>query len=78
MDNRQVIQKYNPTDNLEISVSVTYDESKIFLDVDYLKGKFTLQRTFKNNFIGLEELESDKEHFNTEELVKEYFGLQGE
>jgi len=40
-----------------------------------MAGKFTLQRTFSNNYIGMEELGNTMEQFNTEEAVKAYFGL---
>lgn len=71
----QVIEENQITDNLKLTVSVTFDETKVFLDVDYLDGKFTLQKSFSNNFIGLEELAEAKSQFNTEESVKLYFGL---
>ena len=75
LENRQVIEELELADNLKMNVSVTYDESKIFLDVLYMDGKFTVQRNFTNNYIGLEELELAKQEFNTEEKVRKYFGL---
>ena len=73
--NKQVIEEYELADNLKFSVSVTYDESKIYLDISYMEGKFTIQRNFTNNYIGLEELSLTKKEFDSEEAVKNYFGL---
>lgn len=75
IENKQVIEQYELADNLKVSVSVTYDESKVYLDIDYMDGKFTIQRNFTNNYIGLEELSSAKKEFGSEEAVKQYFGL---
>jgi len=75
IENKQVIEKYELADKLEVKISVTYDETKVYLDIDYMEGKFTIQRNFTNNYIGLEELESAKTEFSSEEAVKKYFGL---
>lgn len=74
--NRQVIEEYEPADNVKIQISVTYDETRVYLDVLYLEGKFTIQRNYPNNYIGLQNLEEDKQEFETEEQVKKYFGLK--
>tara|TARA_R100000951_G_scaffold4880_1_gene5561 strand:- start:701 stop:940 length:240 start_codon:yes stop_codon:yes gene_type:complete len=71
----QVLEKLKVTDNLLLTTSVNFDESQVYLDVDYMDGKFTVQRTFTNNYIGLEELETAMKEFNTEDAVKSYFGL---
>jgi len=75
LENKQVIEELELADNLKMEVSVTFDETKVFLDVIYLDGKFTVQKNFTNNYIGLAELEEAKKQFNTEEKVKAYFGL---
>lgn len=71
----QVLEEFNITDNLKQKISVALDETKIFLDVVFMGGKFTIQKSFTNNYIGLEELEDAKKQFDSEEKVKEYFRL---
>lgn len=75
-ENAQVIENYEITDNLKMYVSLTFDEEKLFLEVDYLNGKYTIQKTFKNNYIGLELLGNAKKKFSTEQSIKEYFNIQ--
>lgn len=75
IENKQVIEKYELADNLKVSVSVTYDETKVYLDIDYMDGKFTIQRNFTNNYVGLEELSLTKGQFSTEDSIRQYFGL---
>ena len=72
---KQVTETLEATDNLKLTTSVTLDEEQIYLDVDFMDGKFTIQRSFTNNYIGLEELGNAIEEFKTEEAVKNYFGL---
>jgi len=71
----QVLEELKVTDNLTLTTLITFDETQVHLKVDYMAGKFTLQRTFSNNYIGMEELGNTMEQFNTEEAVKAYFGL---
>lgn len=75
IDYRQKIEEKEITDNLTVSVSVSYDEFNIYLNVDYLNGKFTIEKSFTNNYIGLEELEKAKQQFSSEESVKQYFRI---
>jgi len=78
MDHRKymrVLEEQKVTDNLKILVSLSLDETKVFLDVDFMKGVYTTQRTFTNSFYGWEDLEKTKLEFLDEELVKTYFGL---
>lgn len=71
----QEIEKIEITDNLLLSVSVTFDETEVYLNVNYLDGKYTIQRSFTNNYVGLDQLEAAKKEFNSEEAVQAYFRL---
>lgn len=73
--NTQIIEENEITENLKVTVSIAFDETKLYLDVNYLQGKFTVQRHFVNNYLGVDELTQTKEAFNSEEAVKAYFGL---
>ena len=72
---KEVIEKLEITDNLTLSTSVTFDELQVYLEVDYMNGKFTVQKTFNNNYLGLEQLENTKKEFSSEDAAKAYFGL---
>ena len=71
----QIIESKDISDNLKIVTSVTFDEKRVYLDIDYMEGKFTIQRNFNNNYIGLEKLSEFKEQFSNEEYVRTYFGI---
>ena len=49
--------------------------STIFI-VDYLDGRFVIERTFQNNIAGSEEFEKAKSLLDTEDKVKKYIGLE--
>lgn len=51
------------------------DKSVNILEVDYLNKKFVIEKSFKNNYAGNEELQEKIKEFNTEDKVKQYFGL---
>lgn len=94
----------NENDILTQKTSVSLDEEKVFLSIEYkifkgykkdektgeliLKtefGKpdskiptyriFSIDKSFTNNYFGLEQLEATGPQFDTEEKVKEYFKL---
>lgn len=75
MNNIKVIEEENVTDDLTVTTSIGYDEVSIYLTINYMQGKFTIQKSFRNNYIGLEEFEIEKNKFRTEEDVKKYFGI---
>lgn len=72
---KEVIEKLEITDKLTLSTSVTFDELQVYLDVDFMDGQFTIQKTFDNNYLGLEQLEDAKKEFNSEDAVRAYFRL---
>jgi hypothetical protein len=70
------IKKHIINDDLFMTIGVSSDESRINLNVDYKQGKFTIKRSFSNSYLGLEDLETTKELFNTPEKVKKYLRLE--
>jgi hypothetical protein len=75
MESKTEINRENLTKNLKIITSISQDEQRIFLQVDYMDGKFTVEKSFSNNYIGLEEFQNEYSNFNTDEKVQQYFGL---
>jgi hypothetical protein len=71
----QLIEEKEITDNLKHKTYITYDESKLLLEINYMDGKYTIQKTFKNNYIGLEDYETTRKNFNEEEKILDYFNL---
>lgn len=76
MTNTQILEEFEITNNLKMSISVTLDEERVYLDVDYMDGKYKIQKIFKNNYIGLEKLSVARNQFNTEESILEYLGIK--
>lgn len=74
-DYNELIEVIEITDDLKALVSINFDKTQVFLDVSYMEGKFTIQRVFANNYLGLEELEKAKKQFNSVANVKEYLNL---
>ena len=107
-DFKTVIEKtelntVNPDDVLVHKTSVSLDEEKVYLTVEYKifkgyktdnKGEFIMKtefgkpdskipkygifsvdKTFNNNYFGLEQLETEAKNFDSEKKVKDYFNL---
>lgn len=74
---RHTLQNVDITDKLTHKVSISGDEEDVFLTVRYQDGKrnFLVEKTFKNSYIGLEQLNVLRQKFNTEESVLEYLGI---
>lgn len=76
MQNSQtVLEEDQITDNLKLTTSVTFDKAKLYLNVDYMNGKFTVQKYFLNNYKGKEELQKEKNKISNESDVRKYLGL---
>jgi len=63
------------TENLEHRISISFKGDVVFLEVKYMGDKFTINKTFQNNWLGKIDLEEQIELLNTEERVKAYLNL---
>jgi hypothetical protein len=72
---RSTIEKCELSDNLIHKVQITTDEEKLFLIVDYMDGRFVIERNFKNNIMGIERMSQERDKFNTEEKIIQYLGI---
>jgi hypothetical protein len=57
-------------------MTVVVEKYKIFMNIDYMNGKFTIEKTFPNDYLGKEELESIKKQLNSESKIRKYLGLE--
>lgn len=72
---RTEMEEKQINDNLKVKTSMSQDEAVIYLNVDYMQGKFTIEKTFKNNYFGIEELELTMEQLGSESKVRKYLRL---
>ena len=74
---RQTIEKVDITDKLTHKITISVDEADIFLTVKYKDGNrnFLVEKTFKNNYIGLEQLSNARNNFCTEDSILCYLGI---
>jgi len=72
---KTTIETRDLTDLLKHKIQITTDEERVFLVVDYMGGRFIIEKGFKNNYIGLGQLERECERYNTEDKVVKYLGL---
>lgn len=72
---RTTIEKRELTEELVHNIQLTTDEETLFLVVDYKGGRFIIERNFKNNYIGVEQMNRTCEKFDTEEKVIKHLGL---
>lgn len=73
--NRLPIKTLKVSDKLILKISQTLEKDSLFLTVVYLGGKFTLEKVFRNNLSGKENMELAIKEFSNEENVKSHFGL---
>lgn len=72
---RKDVKEKKISDNLTLITSKSYNEERIYLQVNYNNGKFTIERVFPNNITGYEDFKKQYDIFKSEEKVKEYLGL---
>jgi len=72
---RRITEEVKISNNLKHTLAVSLDESEIYLKIEYMKGKFSIEKTAKNNIAGLEELEIAKNELDTESKVRLYLKL---
>ena len=75
MSNRVTLKDRQVTENLLHKISISRDQEDVYLNVDLMKGKFTIEKTFKNNFGGLHMLELTCEKFDSEDKVFRYLRI---
>ena len=63
------------TTNLKHIMYITVDEERIFLIINYMDNRFTIEKNFPNNYFGTRELAKAKEKFNTEDKIKQYLNI---
>lgn len=57
-------------------VSISIDEEKIFLSVEY-DGIFYIDKMFRNNAIGLMNMQKVRESLSSDDKVLDYLGIGG-
>ena len=72
---RTVIEKRDISENLFLKISLSSDESMVYLNIGYLDNKFTIEKIFKNNTFDLEFLDSEIGKLDSEEKVRKYLNL---
>lgn len=73
--NRIFLKKIKTPETYTMEVSESLDRDTVFLTIKYLKGKFTLEKTFRNTVLGREDMEKAIKEYNSEEKIKQHFGL---
>lgn len=72
---RTKLEQTKITDNLLHTLYLSADEDRVFLTVDYMNGKFMIEKSFTNNKMGLDELSIIKNQFNEEDKIRKYLKL---
>ena len=72
---RTTLEMNELSENLSHKVQISSNEDTIYLVVKYMGDRFLIEKMFKNNFFGLEDLRKMQEKLDTEEKVIQYLGL---
>lgn len=71
-----MIEKKIITDNLNYELMSSINNETIYLKVDYMNGKYIVEKTFNNNYLGLARMNKEIIKFDKEEKVIKYLGLE--
>ena len=71
---RVLLQTKQITKELLQKISISKDQESVYLNVD-LMGRYKIEKTFKNNFVGLHLLELECEKLGTEDKVFRYLRI---
>ena len=72
---KTTLEEVRISDNLIHTISISSDESVLYLDVDYMEGKFRIEKVYKNNTFSLEEMDMKRSMLNSEDKVRKYLNL---
>jgi hypothetical protein len=70
------VQKTVINDKLFYELSKSLDGTYLHLKVNYLNGKFVVDKTFLNILSGRDDLDSALKNLANEEGIKKYFNLK--
>lgn len=63
------------SDNIVQTTYMSPNEETVHLTINYMNGKYIIDKAFQNNYWGKKELEKVMKNFDTEEKVKKHFKL---
>ena len=75
MRNETVIENRQITKDLLHQISISENQEKIFLTVKFLSDRFVIEKSFGNNFIGLNEMSEVCEKLDSEAKVFRYLRI---
>ena len=71
---RKTLETTDLSDSLSHTIQISNDEETVYLKVKYL-DRFLIEKMFRNNYFGLEDLKKVQKTLDTEEKVVQYLGL---
>ena len=72
--NKQLLEKYELEEKVFHRVFISKDEENLLLKVD-IDGKFKIEKMFRNNIIGLKDLENTRNELSSKQDILNYFGI---
>lgn len=74
-ETKRLVSTKKVSDNLIIKTYESLDKYNLMLEINY-KIKFVIEKTFTNTVNGREEMDKALKELNTEDKVKQYFGIK--
>ena len=75
---RTTLETNELSENLSHKVQISSNEETVYLVIRYMEDRFLVEKMFRNNFFGLEDLRKMQEKLDTEEKMIQYLGLGDE
>lgn len=76
MDLRDKLKQDKITDNLSHTYYKNIDETELYLVVQMVKPKVSIEKSIRNQVDAMEMLENISQKLNTEEKVLKYLGIK--
>lgn len=71
----QEIEKHNITDNLSHVIFINQNNDGLVARIVY-KNKFIVEKSYRNNMFGLDQMMRFRESLNNEDAVRQYLGIK--
>jgi len=73
---KTTLEQTRISEDLSYKIQISPDEEVVYLSVNFMNGRFIVEKTFRNNYNGLEKLKKSISLLNTEEKVIEYLKIE--
>lgn len=73
---KTTLEKVQVSEDLVYKIQISPDEEIVYLNVNFMNGRFIVEKSFRNNYDGLDKLKKSISLLDTEEKVITYLKIE--